>query len=98
MKKTDYNYRKELFSLCNIGYIGVKTLENFLLINKICAVIDDWDGLEPLWLMIDSPQNMTQVSESMGVLQEIRDFCGALEKAYEQENGEKPTYEWYQNL
>ena len=25
-------------------------------------------------------------------------FCGALEEEYEQENDEKPTYEWYQNL
>ncbi len=149
--------------------------------NEVCAIIDNWDGLEPLWLMIGSPENMTQVSERMEFLQEIRDFCelpdgcfqnlipigdwgagwgplcidlskpesevdkdneetwslvwfdheefdwdkiylgkdgllhgregapdfktliawyfcGALEEEYEQENDEKPTYEWYQNL
>ncbi|MDE7319314.1 MAG: SMI1/KNR4 family protein [Lachnospiraceae bacterium] len=45
--------------------------------NSICSVIDrDADGyLSPLWLMIDSPRTMDDVSERMEILQEIRDFC-----------------------
>ena len=149
--------------------------------NEICAIIYGTGDLDPLWLMIDSPKNMTQVSEKMEFLQEIRDFCelpddcfrnlipigdwgagwgplcidlsrpesgvdenneetwtlvwfdheefewnelylgadgllhgregapdlktlfewyfcGSLEKEYERETGEKPTYQWYQEL
>ncbi|MDE7272745.1 MAG: SMI1/KNR4 family protein [Lachnospiraceae bacterium] len=43
--------------------------------NEICAIIRRWDELSPLWLMLDSPETMTQVSEWMEILQEIRDFC-----------------------
>lgn len=89
--------------------------------NEICAIINDWDGLEPLWLMLDSPENMTQVSERMEFLQEIRDFCELPDGCFqnlipigdwgagwgplcidlsrpEDNTGEKPTYQWYQEL
>lgn len=40
--------------------------------NTICAVLED---LEPLWLMLNSPRSMDEVSEYMENLQIIRDFC-----------------------
>lgn len=43
--------------------------------NEICAIVDDMGDISPLWLMIDSPRNMEQISEAMENLQIIRDFC-----------------------
>ncbi|MCI9320709.1 MAG: SMI1/KNR4 family protein [Lachnospiraceae bacterium] len=43
--------------------------------NSICSVIEYDGDLDPLWLMIDSPRTMGDVSERMEILQEIREFC-----------------------
>ncbi len=41
----------------------------------ICAAVYDMGDLGPLWLELDRPQTMQDVSERMDFLQEIRDFC-----------------------
>lgn len=44
--------------------------------NSICSILEADDGeLCELWLDIDRPASMGDVSERMDVLQEIRDFC-----------------------
>lgn len=41
----------------------------------ICSIIEDEGDLDPLWLAIDCPRSMSEVSKKMETLQEIRDFC-----------------------
>lgn len=43
--------------------------------NSICSITEYFDDIDALWLMLDSPRTMEEVSESMEILQEIRDFC-----------------------
>ena len=50
--------------------------------NSICSVIEDAGDFGPLWLMIDSPRSMNEVSERMEVLQEIREFCELPENCF----------------
>lgn len=54
--------------------------------NSICAIRaeDDDDGcLSPLWQMLNSPRSMSEVSEQMETLQEIRDFCELPEDCFQ---------------
>lgn len=39
--------------------------------NSICSIVED----RPLWLILDSPRTMEDLSKLMEILQEIRDFC-----------------------
>lgn len=50
--------------------------------NSICSIIEDYGDLGPLWLMMDSPRTMREVSDKMGVLQEIREFCELPEECF----------------
>lgn len=43
--------------------------------NVICSIIDDDGDLSWLWLDINSPRSMSEVSEDMEIMQQIRDFC-----------------------
>ena len=43
--------------------------------NFLCSIIEDKGDLGPLWLAIDCPQSMNEVSKNIEILQEIRDFC-----------------------
>ena len=43
--------------------------------NFFCSIIEDEGDLGPLWLAIDCPRSMGEVSRKMEILQEIRDFC-----------------------
>ena len=47
--------------------------------NEICSIIEDYDDdereLVQLWLELDNPRSMADVSKNMEILQEIRDFC-----------------------
>ena len=48
----------------------------------ICSIVEKYGELSPLWLMIDSPRTMEDVSERMETLQEIREFCGLPEDCF----------------
>jgi len=43
--------------------------------DPVCSIMEDDGGLGPLWLDMNSPRSMGEVSKSMEILQEIRDFC-----------------------
>lgn len=47
--------------------------------NEICSIIEDYDDddaeLNQLWLELDNPRTMADISKKMECLQEIRDFC-----------------------
>ena len=44
--------------------------------SQICSVVgDEDDDIGVLWLEIDSPRDMSEISRRMEILQEIRDFC-----------------------
>lgn len=44
--------------------------------SQICSIVgDDDDDIGALWLEIDSPRAMSEISQRMEILQEIRDFC-----------------------
>lgn len=43
--------------------------------HSICSIIEKNEELRPLWLIIDSPWTMDDISERMEILQEIREFC-----------------------
>ena len=74
--------------------------------NFLCSIIEDKGDLGPLWLAIDCPQSMNlsedgllHGSKALPDLKKLLElyFYGALEKRFEQEEGIKPTYEWYQD-
>lgn len=64
--------------------------------------IGDWGaGWGPLCIDLSKPESEVDKDNEETWSLQNRDewyFCGALEEEYEQENEEKPTYEWYQNL
>ncbi len=51
--------------------------------NFLCSIIEDKGDLGPLWLAIDCPQSMNEVSKNIEILQEIRDFVNYRRTAFE---------------
>ena len=114
----EQEYQVKLPSLYRAFLTSFRLPQNIRNDNFLCSIIEDKGDLGPLWLAIDCPQSMNEVSKNIEILQEIRDFCelpedcfrnlipigdwgetvyGALEERFEQEEGIKPTYEWYQD-
>ena len=65
----------ELPSLYRAFLTSFRLPQNIRNDNFLCSIIEDKGDLGPLWLAIDCPQSMNEVSKNIEILQEIRDFC-----------------------
>jgi len=49
---------------------------------QICSIVEYMGDIDSLWVEIDSPRSMDEVSKHMEIMEEIRDFCDLPENCF----------------
>ena len=71
----EQEHQVKLPSLYKAFLTSFRLPQNIRNSNFICSIIEDKGNLGALWLAIDCPPSMNEVSKNIEILQEIRDFC-----------------------